>query len=97
MISGASILPEFLPDFGRILGENLPTGAGVQAVRYDLYFPDAPIGGPLLVLSLYAGIGCVLVLVTNLLPNRADKTSELDLEVKDRIEGNEVRQPVPIG
>jgi hypothetical protein len=44
VISGASILPEFLPAFGRYLGENLPTGAGVQAVRDNLYFPAAPIG-----------------------------------------------------
>jgi hypothetical protein len=96
VISGASILPEFLPAFGRILGENLPTGAGVQAVRDNLYFPDAPIGSHLLVLSLYAGIGCVVVLVTNLLPNRSDRVSEVDLEVKDRIEGNDVREPVAI-
>lgn len=96
VISGASILPEFLPAFGRVLGENLPTGAGVQAVRDNLYFPDAPIGSHLLVLALYAGLGCLLVLVTNLLPNRGDRISEVDLEVKDRIEGNEHREPVPI-
>jgi hypothetical protein len=96
VISGASILPEFLPAFGRVLGENLPTGAGVQAVRDNLYFPAAPIGGHLLVLGLYAGIGCLLVLVTNLLPNRSDRVSELDLEVRDRIEGNEVREPATI-
>ncbi len=47
VISGASILPEFLPTFGRRFGEALPTGAGVQAVRDDLYFPDASIGRPL--------------------------------------------------
>lgn len=96
VISGASILPEFLPAFGRVLGENLPTGAGVQAVRDNLYFPGAPIGRHLLVLALYAGIGCALVLVTNLLPNRSDRTSELDLEVRDRIEGNEIREPARI-
>ncbi|WP_306214603.1 ABC transporter permease [Actinoplanes sp. RD1] len=96
VISGASILPEFLPAFGRVLGENLPTGAGVQAVRDNLYFPAAPIGRHLLVLGLYAGIGCLLVLVTNLLPNRSDRVSELDLEVRDRIEGNEVREPATI-
>ena len=96
VISGASILPEFLPAFGRRLGENLPTGAGVQAVRDDLYFPAAPIGGPLLVLALYAGIGCLLVLVTNLLPNRGDRISEVDLELKDRLEGAEHREPVTI-
>ena len=96
VISGASILPEFLPTFGRYLGENLPTGAGVQAVRDNLYFPAGPIGRHLLVLALYAGCGCLLVLVTNLLPNRADRTSEVDLELKDRIEGNEHREPVVI-
>jgi hypothetical protein len=96
VISGASILPEFLPAFGRHLGENLPTGAGVQAVRDDLYFPAAPIGGHLLVLALYAGLGCLIVLVTNLLPNRGDRVSEVDLELRDRVEGNEHREPVTI-
>jgi hypothetical protein len=48
------------------------------------------------VLALHAGCGCLLVLVTNLLPNRADRTSGVDLELKDRIEGNEHREPVPI-
>ena len=77
VISGASILPEFLPAFGRNLGEHLPTGAGVQAVRDNLYFPDAPIGRHLLVLALYAVIGSLLVLITNILPNRGDRTAEL--------------------
>jgi hypothetical protein len=79
VISGASILPEFLPAFGRELGEHLPTGAGVQAVRDNLYFPDALIGGHLTVLVLYAAIGCLIVLITNILPNRTDRTSEVDL------------------
>ncbi|MBG0565764.1 hypothetical protein [Actinoplanes aureus] len=87
VISGASILPEFLPAFGRHLGENLPTGAGVQAVRDNLYFPDAPIGRHLLILSLYAAIGCLIVLVTNILPNRGDRTSEVDLAATVRLEG----------
>jgi hypothetical protein len=87
VISGASILPEFLPGFGRVLGESLPTGAGVQAVRDNLYFPDASVAHPLTVLGLYAGIGCLVVLVTNLLPNRNNRTAEFDLAVKDRIEG----------
>ncbi|WP_229072314.1 hypothetical protein [Actinoplanes sp. DH11] len=84
VISGASILPEFLPDFGRLLGENLPTGAGVQAVRDNLYFPDAPIGSHLLVLALYAVIGCLVVLITNILPNRKNSVSEIDLGLSDR-------------
>ena len=96
VVSGASILPEFLPASGRRLGENLPTGAEVQAVRDDLYFPAAPIAEPLLVLALYAGLGCLLVLVTNLLPNRTDRTSEVGLDLRERIEGNEQREPVTI-
>jgi hypothetical protein len=89
VISGASILPEFLPGFGKWLGEHLPTGAGVQAVRDNLYFPDAAIGGPITVLALYASIGCLIVLVTNILPNRRNRTSELDLDLTVRIEGAE--------
>ena len=45
----------------------------MQAVRDDLYFPAAPIGAHLLVLGLYAGIGCRLVLITNMLPNRENR------------------------
>ncbi|AEV82452.1 hypothetical protein ACWT_1434 [Actinoplanes sp. SE50] len=90
VISGASILPEFLPSFGRRLGENLPTGAGVQAVRENLYFPQAPIAAHLWVLAAYAIIGCLLVLVTNVLPNRRDSTSEVDLDLTVRLEGSAV-------
>ncbi|MFD0517408.1 hypothetical protein [Paractinoplanes durhamensis] len=96
VISGASILPEFLPSFGKHLGENLPTGAGVQAVRDDLYFPAAPIDQHLLVLGLYAGIGALIVLVTNMLPNRRNRTSEVDLDLASRLEGAERREPVNI-
>jgi hypothetical protein len=96
VISGASILPEFLPGFGRRLGENLPTGAGVQAVRDDLYFPAAPIHEHLIVLGLYAGIGALVVLITNMLPNRKNQTSEVELELIERLEGAERRESVSI-
>lgn len=96
VISGASILPEFLPAFGRLFGENLPTGAGVQAVRDNLYFPYAPVGRHLLVLALYAGLGCLVVLVTNLVPNRSNRTSEVELDLRERIERNEHREPIEI-
>ena len=94
VISGASILPEFLPAFGQVVGENLPTGAGVQAVRDNLYFPAAPISGHLTVLGLYAGIGALVVLITNMLPNRKDRTSEVELDLVERLEGAERREPV---
>ncbi|WP_433377005.1 hypothetical protein ACQPZX_08935 [Actinoplanes sp. CA-142083] len=96
VISGASILPEFLPAFGRHLGENLPTGAGVQAVRDDLYFPAAPIHEHLIVLGLYAGIGALVVLITNMLPHGKNTTSEVELELVERLEGAERREPVSI-
>jgi hypothetical protein len=96
VISGASILPEFLPALGRRVGEHLPTGAGVQAVRDNLYFPDAAIAGHLTVLGLYAGIGCIVVLVTNMLPNRTDHTSEVELDLVERLEGGERRESVPL-
>jgi len=81
VVSGASILPEFLPTAGRVIGEFLPTGAGVTAVRDGLYFPTADIARPLTILAAYAIIGCLIVLVTNVLPNRSDRTSELDIGV----------------
>ncbi|MBU2670544.1 ABC transporter permease [Actinoplanes bogorensis] len=96
VISGASILPEFLPPFGRYFGANLPTGAGVQAVRDNLYFPAAEIRGHLIVLALYAGIGSLVVLITNMLPNRRNQTSEVDLDLEHRLEGSERREPVKL-
>jgi hypothetical protein len=96
VISGASILPEFLPAFGRYVGENLPTGAGVQAVRDDLYFPAADINRHLTILGLYAGIGVLVVLITNMLPNRKNSTSEVELELVERLEGGERREPVKL-
>jgi hypothetical protein len=94
VISGASIPPEFLPDFGRLVGANLPTGAGVQAVRDDLYFPAASIDDHLIVLGLYAGLGALIVLITNMLPNRKNTISEVDLELVERLEGAERRERV---
>jgi hypothetical protein len=79
IVSGASIPPEFLPGFGHALGGALPTGAGVQVVRDSLYFPDAPLRHPLTILALYACLGALAVLITNVLPNRGDRTSELDI------------------
>jgi hypothetical protein len=73
IISGSSILPEFLPTFGRVVGQSLPTGAGVTAIRESLYFPAADRTGPITVLALYAGIGLLVVLVTNALANRSHR------------------------
>lgn len=92
VVSGAGILPEFLPTVGRRMGESLPTGAGVQEVWENSSFPDAPIGHPLAVLGLYAGIGCLVVLVTTILPHRGDRMAEFLSGGRERVtEGSTVR------
>ncbi len=75
VISGSSVLPEFLPTAGRVLGQALPPGAGATAIRDSLYFPDAPVAGPVSVLAAYAVVGLGLVLVTNVVANRTPRTS----------------------
>jgi hypothetical protein len=83
VVSGASIPPEFLPSFLRWFGQALPTGSGASAIRDSLYFTDAPIGGPVLVLSGYVVVGVVILLVTNLLPNSSRRTSTIELRTDD--------------
>lgn len=78
-ISGATILPEFMPTAVRVLGQMLPTGAGATLVRDSLYFPAATITRPAVTLALYAGIGIVLVLVTNALGNHSKRESLLSV------------------
>lgn len=69
VISGASILPEFLPMGGRVAGQFLPPGAGTTAIRDTLYFPAAGITHPVTVLALYAVTGMTVVLGTNAIAN----------------------------
>jgi hypothetical protein len=69
-ISGATVLPAFLPTPGRIVGQLMPTGAGATLVRDSLYFPSASVTGPLTVLGLYAAVGIALVLGINAMANR---------------------------
>lgn len=76
-IAGASILPEFLPTAGRVLGQSLPTGAGTTLIRDSLYFPSAAVTGPVAVLAIYAVAGVALVLTTNAVANPTLRTSLL--------------------
>ena len=78
-ISGATVLPEFMPTAVRALGQALPTGAGATLVRDSLYFPTTDVTRPAITLGLYAGIGIVLVLLTNALGNRSPRESLLDV------------------
>ncbi len=65
LISGANLAPPFLNDFWRILGQNIPTGAGATLLRNEMYFNGAALGHPIIVLSLYAGIGLLAVLLAD--------------------------------
>ena len=76
-ISGATVLPEFMPAAVRAVGQALPTGAGASLVRDSLYFPAATTIHPVVTLALYAGVGLVLVLTTNAVANRSGRSSLL--------------------
>jgi hypothetical protein len=70
IISGSSIAPEMLPHAGDVVGRILPPGAGATVVRDALYFPHASTASAFVVLGLYAGIGLLVVLLTNAAANR---------------------------
>ncbi|SDS83969.1 hypothetical protein SAMN04488570_2827 [Nocardioides scoriae] len=76
VVSGASVIPEFLPDWARVLGQGLPTGAGASLVRERLYFPDASVAGPATVLVIYALVGVAVVMMTNTLPGRVRRNPQ---------------------
>ncbi|XVU27825.1 hypothetical protein ACQPZJ_12510 [Actinoplanes sp. CA-054009] len=66
-ISGAVTAGPLMPAFWHGLGQALPPGAGATLLRRVLYFPDAPLGTPVLTLALYAGIGAIVLGVVNAL------------------------------
>jgi hypothetical protein len=76
-ISGATVLPEFMPTAIRAVGQALPTGAGATLVRDSLYFPAATTIQPIVTLALYAGVGLVSVLSTNAVANHSGRPSLL--------------------
>lgn len=61
-LSAAASAPQLLPAGWSALGQVLPPGAAVQALRSVAFFSFAGAGGPIMILSLWAGIGLVLVL-----------------------------------
>jgi hypothetical protein len=82
-ISGATVLPEFMPTAARVFGQALPTGAGATLVRDSLYFPSSSTTTAVITLSLYAGVGLLLVLVTNTLANRSQRDHLLEVAHHD--------------
>jgi hypothetical protein len=61
--SGGPFARELLPEPWRAVGDLIPTGAGVSATRDIAYFPDASLGGPLVVLLVWAAVGGAAALV----------------------------------
>jgi hypothetical protein len=59
--SGNATAPEMLPGFWRHLSQLMPPGAGGTGLRNTAYFDGNALLQPLLVLSVYAGIGALLV------------------------------------
>ena len=78
-ISGAATALPMMPEFWRDLGQALPPGAGATLLRRVLYFPDAPIGTPLLTLGLYAALGALVLGVVNAVAGARHRNSLVDL------------------
>ncbi|GAA1088051.1 MULTISPECIES: ABC transporter permease [Kitasatospora] len=62
--SGVSSAPELLPAPAGVLGQQLPPGAAGTLLRSVSYFDGAGAAGPLLTLSLWAGLGLAAVGLT---------------------------------
>jgi hypothetical protein len=60
-LSAAATSPQMLPDGWASLGQALPPGAIVQALRSVAFFDGAAAGFPLAVLAVWAGVGVALV------------------------------------
>lgn len=86
-ISSATVPWQFLPPFWATVGEWLPTGGAASVVRSALYFPDASNAAGYLCLGLYAGLGVLVILVTNARGNRSGRTSLTRLDLLTPIAG----------
>ncbi|HVY95943.1 MAG TPA: hypothetical protein VHA54_03185 [Solirubrobacterales bacterium] len=60
--SGGPYSAELLPGLWRAVGQLIPTGAATTALRDIAYFPDAPVGGPVLVIVAWLVAGVVVAL-----------------------------------
>ncbi|HZO61654.1 MAG TPA: hypothetical protein VFB35_01595 [Gaiellaceae bacterium] len=60
--AGGAYPGSFVPGFWRDVGPWLPTGAGLSALRGEVYFGGAAIGGRLLLLGVYALAGALLTI-----------------------------------
>jgi hypothetical protein len=61
--SGGVVLPEFLPAFWKAVGPWLPNSSAYQLLRNMIYFDSAQITRPIIVLGVYALVGCSLLII----------------------------------
>jgi hypothetical protein len=76
-LSGAANAPELLPQPWGDIGQALPPGAAVSAIRSAEFLGGASIGTPLLVLSIWAAGGLLLILV-GAMRGRTDGTNSIE-------------------
>ena len=69
-LSGASSAPALLPDGWSDLGQGLPPGAVVSALRAVSGFDGEGVAGPLTVLTVWAGAGLALLLLASVVGDR---------------------------
>ncbi|MGV9455944.1 ABC transporter permease [Streptomyces sp. NPDC003635] len=70
--SGAASAPQMLPEPVGAIGQWLPPGAGVSALRSTAYFDGAAVTGPALTLTWWAAVGLGAVVLGALLKQRAE-------------------------
>ncbi|MCD4526999.1 ABC transporter permease [Nocardioides sp. cx-173] len=63
--AGGAFQAGVMPTFWRVVGDWIPTGAGVDGVRQIVYFDSDAMTRPLLVLAAYAVAGIVLTLLVS--------------------------------
>ncbi len=61
--AGGAFQAGVMPTFWRVVGDWIPTGAGVDGVRQIVYFDSDAMTRPLLVLAAYAVVGVLLTLL----------------------------------
>lgn len=69
--SGAASAPQMLPEPVGAIGQWLPPGAGVSALRSTAYFDGAAVTGPALTLTWWAALGLGAVVLGALLKQRS--------------------------
>jgi hypothetical protein len=70
--AGGAYPASLLPPFWRAIGNSIPNGAGVEAIRRIVYFGSYDVGSSLLVIAIYAIAGMAIAITgASILARRA--------------------------